>query len=209
MEFYEELNEVIIIEDSDSVINLYIRLLSNFMNRKVMPRVIKTFQEVNTILSESSKLLRERVSLIIAEAEIEDREVLDQLSMIKKTLPKTKVYVISNKVNIERLKKALKSDLSDWIEKPITPDEFYEIVNMSLFRGQTYDSKARELDNEIKEFDPDNDLKYYTLENMISKLILENPSRFEGHYLLGKLYERRGIKTLAQKHYDAAQALKD
>ncbi|HOT31624.1 MAG TPA: hypothetical protein PLP09_05615, partial [Petrotogaceae bacterium] len=87
MEFYEELNEVIIIEDSDSVINLYIRLLSNFMNRKVMPRVIKTFQEVNTILSESSKLLRERVSLIIAEAEIEDREVLDQLSMIKKTLP--------------------------------------------------------------------------------------------------------------------------
>ncbi|BBE31371.1 hypothetical protein OSSY52_15120 [Tepiditoga spiralis] len=200
--------DILIIEENESIINLYKKMLMNILNDEYSIKILKNNKEISNFFDNTNNF-KNKISLIISESSIEGVEIIEKLGDIKSMFPRVCVYIMSNDVNIEKLKKALKYGVSDWIEKPITPDEFYEVVHKSIYRGTSFESKIRDIEKEIDNFNVENEIEYYKLENRLGKLLGENPSRYETHYLLGKLYEKKGIKTLSIKHYKASEALKN
>lgn len=200
--------DILIIEENESIVNLYKKLLMNILNDKYSIKVLKNNEEISNFFNDTTNF-KNKISLIISEASIEGVEIIEKLGDIKSMFPRVCIYIMSNDINIEKLKKALKYGISDWIEKPITPDEFYEVVHKSIYRGTSFESRFRDIEKEIERFNVEDEIEYSKLENKLGKLLGENPSRYETHYLFGKLYEKKGIKTLSQKHYKASEALKN
>lgn len=201
-------NQILIIEDNESIVNLYKKILFSITNREINPKVINKYKELDEFINKRNVLLRENIALIISESEIENNDIIDKLEILKSYMPASNMYIISNFITIERLKKVLKFGIIDWIEKPIIPDEFYKIVDESLFKGSSFNKKLEGIEEEIENLELTDEVSYYIIKNKIIKLISENPSRYEGQYFLAKLFERKGFSSLATKHYNAADALK-
>jgi DNA-binding NtrC family response regulator len=200
--------QVLIIEGSDSVINLYKKMLNTIENKVIEPKVISHYEELFEFINKRNVLLRETIHLIVSESKIDGKDIIDELEILKSYMPAASIYIVSNFISIEKLKKVLKFGVLDWLEKPITPNEFYKMVEDSIYKGQSYDSKMLGIENEIKKLELNDEVGYFSLKRRIVKLIMENPSRHESQYLLGVLYDKKGFTSLAEKHFNASEALK-
>lgn len=201
-------NEILIIEEQDSVSNLYKKFLANIYNKELDLKVLKSSEEVDEYIKNNVHEIVNNISLVLSEAELSGNEILSLLERIKSIQPKINIFIISNKVDISRLKKALKFGISDWIEKPVTPDEFHDLVYSSIFRGNAFDEKVRELYDKLGKTSKNDFFELNFIENSIKKLFYENPSRYETHDLLAKYYSKIEYTELSAKHEKASEALK-
>ncbi|MDN5343575.1 MULTISPECIES: response regulator [Oceanotoga] len=200
--------EIIIIEEEESVINLYKKLLQNIIEIDFDIKTLSEISEIDNFLENYDPEEKERLSLIISEIEINGKDITEKLEKIKSLFPKTHLYIISNFVTIDRLKKSLKFGVDDWHEKPVTPEEFYGMVKSSIFKYRSLKENYDYLSDLIDELDIENHIQYYSIKNKISKLMYENPNSYQPHLLFYKFYRKKGKDELAQKHYKASNALK-
>ncbi|TGG88362.1 response regulator [Geotoga petraea] len=200
-------NEVLIIENDDSIIRLYKRMVENSVQGQIHIKVLHDIESIDKFIEEFNIDEKGKYSLIISEIELNGNEITSRLEKIKLLLRNTHLYVISNNITIERLKSCLKFGADDWIEKPVTNEEFDRIMYNSLFKGYYYEKRIEDIKNEIINLNSENKIKYYKLKNKILDLLWEFPSNPIGHYLLAELYNKTEKKKLAKKHYNAANQL--
>ncbi|AEX85096.1 hypothetical protein XO10_03340 [Marinitoga sp. 1135] len=205
------MHKILIIDDSPEIVMLYEKMIHSFLSDdEYINTIIYTTEELNKFINEEENF-KERFSLIISEIELHGENIVNSLEILRAYQPKTPLYVVSNKMNLNYIKSAFKIGVVDWIEKPIVPEEFSIMLAESIFQGETFESKYRKLRGEIMKFSPENsNLEFFILEDKISKLMGDNPNRYESHMLLGFLYWKK-LKniTLLRKHYKAALALSD
>lgn len=98
-------NEILIIEEQDSVSNLYKKFLANIYNKELDLKVLKSSEEVDEYIKNNVHEIVNNISLVLSEAELSGNEILSLLERIKSIQPKINIFIISNKVDISRLKK--------------------------------------------------------------------------------------------------------
>jgi response regulator RpfG family c-di-GMP phosphodiesterase len=204
------MHKILIIDDSPEIVILYEKMINNYLqNVDYINTIIYTLNDLKVFL-ENEENFNERFSLIISEIELHGEIITDYLEVLKTYQPKTPLYIVSNKMNLNAIKNVFKIGALDWIEKPIVPEEFAIMLAESIFKGETFESKYRKLKDEVSTLKEKNNLEFFILEDKISKLIYENPNRYEGHFLLGYLYWKK-LKNinLLKKHYNASLALSE
>ncbi|KLO24934.1 MULTISPECIES: response regulator [unclassified Marinitoga] len=204
------MHKILIIDDSPEIVILYEKMINNYLqNIDHINTIIYTLNDFKNFLDNENNF-KEKFSLIISEIELHGENIVDYLEVLKTYQPRTPLYIVSNKMNLNSIKNIFKIGALDWIEKPIVPEEFAIMLAESIFKGETFEGKYRKLRNEIINFDENNNLEFFMLEDKISTLIFENPNRYEGHFLLGYLYWKK-LKNinLLKKHYKAALALSE
>ncbi|WP_129408196.1 response regulator [Marinitoga lauensis] len=202
------MHKILIIEDSPEIVILYEKMINNYLqNIDHINTILYTTHELKDFLNNEENF-KERFSLILSEIELHGENITEYLEVLKTYQPKTPLYIVSNKMNLNSIRTIFKIGATDWIEKPIVPEEFSIMLAESVFKGETFESRYRKLKNELETFSENNNLEFFILEDKISKLIFDNPNRYEGHLLLGYLYWKK-LKnlTLLKKHYNAALAL--
>ena len=202
-------NRVLIIENDDSIIRLYKRMVENNAQDQIYIKVLHDLETIDKFIEEFDINEKEKYSLILSEIELNGYEITSRLEKIKLLLRNTHLYVISNNITIERLKSCLKFGADDWIEKPVTNEEFDKIMYNSLFKGFYYEKRIEDIKNEIINLNKEKKVEYYKLKNRILNLLWEFPSNPIGHYLLAELYNKTDKKILAKKHYNAASQLEN
>ncbi|SHE89241.1 Response regulator receiver domain-containing protein [Marinitoga hydrogenitolerans DSM 16785] len=202
------MHKILIIDDSPEIVILYEKMIDNYLqNVDYINTVIYTLNELKDFLNNEDNF-KEKYSLIISEIELHGENITDYLEILKTYQPRTPLYIVSNKMNLNSIKNIFKIGAMDWIEKPIVPEEFSIMLAESIFKGETFESKYRKLRNELIKFDKNENLEFFMLEDKISNLIFDNPNRYEGHFLLGYLYWKKlNNINLLKKHYNAALAL--
>ncbi|KLO22429.1 hypothetical protein X275_06225 [Marinitoga sp. 1197] len=204
------MHRILIIDDSPEIVILYEKMINNYLqNIDHINTIIYTLNDFKNFLDDENNF-KEKFSLIISEIELHGENIVDYLEVLKTYQPRTPLYIVSNKMNLNSIKNIFKIGALDWIEKPIVPEEFAIMLAESIFKGETFEGKYRKLRNEIINFDEKNNLEFFMLEDKISTLIFENPNRYEGHFLLGYLYWKK-LKNinLLKKHYNAALVLSE
>ncbi|MGM0641336.1 MAG: response regulator [Thermotogota bacterium] len=200
-------NRVLIIEEDESIIRLYKRMVQNNSKDQIYIKVLNDSESINKFIEEFDINEKEKYSLILSEIEIKGSDITNKLEKIKLLLRNTHLYIISNNITIQRLKSCLKFGADDWIEKPVTNEEFEKIMYNSLFKGYYYEKRIEDLKNKIINLNINKKIDYYKVKNQILNLLWEFPSNPIGHYLLADLYNRTEKKILAKKHYNAANEL--
>lgn len=202
------MHKILIIDDSPEIVILYEKMINNYLqNEDYIITSLYTLNEVKEFINDENNF-KERFSLIISEIELHGEILTSYLEILRSYQPRTPLYIVSNKMNLNAIREVFKIGVIDWIEKPIVPEEFSIMLAESIFKGETFESKYRKLRKELMSFNEKNNLDFFILEDKISNLILDNPNRYEGHFLLGYLYWKK-LKNivLLKKHYYAALAL--
>jgi len=202
-------NRVLIIEEDEAIIRLYKRMVQNNAADQIYIKILSDLDSINIFIEEFDITEKEKYSLVLSEIEIKGKDITDKLEKIKLLLRNTHLYIISNNITIERLKSCLKFGADDWIEKPVTNEEFEKIMYNSLFKGFYYDKRIEDIKNKIINLKVENKVEYYKVKNHILNLLWEFPSNPIGHYLLADLYNRTEKKQLAKRHYNAAHELEN
>ncbi|SDC23809.1 response regulator [Geotoga petraea] len=202
-------NRVLIIEEDEAIIRLYKRMVENNTKEQIHIKVLNDVESIDNFIEDFDITEKEKYSLVLSEIEIKGTDITKKLEKIKLLLRNTHLYVLSNNITIERLKSCLKFGADDWIEKPVTNEEFDKIMYNSLFKGYYYEKRIEDLKNEIINLDVNNKIEYYKIKNQILNLLWEFPSNPIGHFLLADLYNRTDKKELAKKHYNAANVLEN
>ncbi|GAB6189457.1 hypothetical protein JCM30566_11960 [Marinitoga arctica] len=202
------MHKILIIDDSPEIVILYEKMINNYLQSiDHINIVLYTINELKNFLNNEDNF-KEKYSLILSEIELHGENITEYLEILKTYQPKTPLYIVSNKMNLNSIRTVFKIGALDWIEKPIVPEEFSIMLAESVFKGETFESRYRKLKNELNMFSENNNLEFFRLEDKISKLIFDNPNRYEGHFLLGYLYWKKMKNiTLLKKHYYAALAL--
>jgi len=76
-------NEILIIEEQDSVSNLYKKFLANIYNKELDLKVLKSYEEVDEYIKNNVHEIVNNISLVLSEAELSGNEILSLLERIK------------------------------------------------------------------------------------------------------------------------------
>lgn len=123
-----EMNTILIVEDDVT----YGTMLKGFLSRKGYS------VEWVTSVSEALKITTERqVSLILSDLRLPDRDGIDLLTEVKEKYPQTAFIMMTGYAEISSAVQSMKLGASDYISKPIVPDDLIKKIQDALAASQS------------------------------------------------------------------------
>lgn len=127
-----EMNTILIVEDDVT----YGTMLKGFLSRKGYS------VEWVTSVSEALKITTERqVALILSDLRLPDRDGIDLLTEVKEKYPQTAFIMMTGYAEISSAVQSMKLGASDYISKPIVPDDLIKKIQDALAASQGGDKK--------------------------------------------------------------------
>lgn len=122
-----EMNTILIVEDDVT----YGTMLKGFLSRKGYS------VEWVTSVSEALKITTERqVALILSDLRLPDRDGIDLLTEVKEKYPQTAFIMMTGYAEISSAVQSMKLGASDYISKPIVPDDLIKKIQDALAASQ-------------------------------------------------------------------------
>ncbi|HAC22275.1 MAG TPA: sigma-54-dependent Fis family transcriptional regulator [Porphyromonadaceae bacterium] len=126
------MNTILIVEDDVT----YGTMLKGFLSRKGYS------VEWVTSVSEALKITTERqVALILSDLRLPDRDGIDLLTEVKEKYPQTAFIMMTGYAEISSAVQSMKLGASDYISKPIVPDDLIKKIQDALAASQGGDKK--------------------------------------------------------------------
>lgn len=123
-----EMNTILIVEDDVT----YGTMLKGFLSRKGYS------VEWVTSVSEALKITTERqVALILSDLRLPDRDGIDLLTEVKEKYPQTAFIMMTGYAEISSAVQSMKLGASDYISKPIVPDDLIKKIQDALAASQS------------------------------------------------------------------------
>ncbi len=123
-----EINTILIVEDDVT----YGTMLKGFLSRKGYS------VEWVTSVSEALKITTERqVALILSDLRLPDRDGIDLLTEVKEKYPQTAFIMMTGYAEISSAVQSMKLGASDYISKPIVPDDLIKKIQDALAASQS------------------------------------------------------------------------
>lgn len=127
-----EMNTILIVEDDVT----YGTMLKGFLSRKGYS------VEWVTSVSEALKITTERqVALILSDLRLPDRDGIDLLTEVKEKYPQTAFIMMTGYAEISSAVQSMKLGASDYISKPIVPDDLIKKIQDALAASQGGEKK--------------------------------------------------------------------
>ncbi|MGL4492409.1 MAG: sigma-54-dependent transcriptional regulator, partial [Tannerellaceae bacterium] len=122
------MNTILIVEDDVT----YGTMLKGFLSRKGYS------VEWVTSVSEALKITTERqVALILSDLRLPDRDGIDLLTEVKEKYPQTAFIMMTGYAEISSAVQSMKLGASDYISKPIVPDDLIKKIQDALAASQS------------------------------------------------------------------------
>lgn len=151
-----------------------------------------------------------RFDIILLDLKMPGMSGIETLKEImKNSEPKPCVIIITAHGTVDSAVEAMKAGAMDFIQKPFTPKEIRQIVEMNIEFERDERSPEKESYRELIEkiIDLIKGKKTSTALSLIKRAIALDPNQPEGYNLMGVYYEKTGERNNALKYYRAATAI--